>query len=267
MQVPIKLFEQSEIISISKALGDSSEGLTGSEIAHLLLQAKIPDVDPNATKWKRLHNAFCSKQNSVQNRTNILQFIREAMKPAKFIGDNNRYELLRSNLNIALSFSGLMVKETGELMSCGTVTTLTEAQAKANQLKFDLEKRDIHPDVIRFCRAELLHENYFHAVLEATKSVFDKLRTKANSIEDGENLINLCFSGDSPKFKINQFKTKSQRIEQTGFTSLLKGTYSMFRSPMAHEARINWIIDKKDAKDLLTLLSMIHRRIDNCQKC
>lgn len=41
----------------------------------------------------------------------------------------------------------------------------------------ELARRDVHPDVLRFCRAELVQQNYFHAVLEAAKSVADKLRT------------------------------------------------------------------------------------------
>lgn len=35
----------------------------------------------------------------------------------------------------------------------------------------------MHPDVLAFCRAELLQQNYSHAVLEASNSVADKLRT------------------------------------------------------------------------------------------
>ena len=41
----------------------------------------------------------------------------------------------------------------------------------------------MHPDVLAFCRAELLQQNYFHAVLEASKSVADKLRSLANRQE------------------------------------------------------------------------------------
>ncbi len=36
----------------------------------------------------------------------------------------------------------------------------------------------------------------------------------------------------------------------------------MFRNPTAHEARINWDMKKEDAEDLLSLVSLIHRRID-----
>lgn len=37
---------------ISKILGDTSNGLTGSEISYFLQQCNIKDVTPEITKWK-----------------------------------------------------------------------------------------------------------------------------------------------------------------------------------------------------------------------
>jgi hypothetical protein len=54
--------------------------------------------------------------------------------------------------------------------------TIDEAKVRANRLRSELERRHVHSDVLAFCRAELLQENYFHAVLEATKSVSEKIR-------------------------------------------------------------------------------------------
>ena len=53
--------------------------------------------------------------------------------------------------------------------------TLDEATRRADELRTALSVRGVHPDVLRFCRAELVADNYFHAVLEAAKSIFDKL--------------------------------------------------------------------------------------------
>jgi uncharacterized protein (TIGR02391 family) len=61
---------------------------------------------------------------------------------------------------------------------------------------------------------------------------------------------------------INALLTDSQRSEQSGFANLVKGTFGMFRNPTAHEARILWAISKEDAEDLLSLASLIHRRLD-----
>src|ERR1039458_8308185 len=73
-----KTFAQSELEAIAAALADTSEGLTGTEIDHILASLKMADPAPTMTKWRRLHNAFVERQNYSQNRRAILQFIREA---------------------------------------------------------------------------------------------------------------------------------------------------------------------------------------------
>ena len=45
-----KVFSQGELEAIAAALGDTSEGLTGSEIGHLLASIKMIDPTPTSTK-------------------------------------------------------------------------------------------------------------------------------------------------------------------------------------------------------------------------
>lgn len=255
-------FTQDQLQAIADALADTEEGLTGSEISHLLETCKITDTDPNHTKRHRLYNAFAHDQNTRKNRANILAFIRNAMKPARFSRCPDRFEPMRQNLNRALSFAGAVVKENGELVSADKATTLSEAQRRAKALRTDLIARGVHPDVLVFCREELLHQNHFHAVLEAVKSIADKLRKRTGLDDDGAPLIDRALCGEMPMLAINSLSSKSERDEQKGFANLLKGTFGMFRNPTAHEARINWDMKKEDAEDLLSLVSLIHRRID-----
>ena len=128
-----------------------------------------------------------------------------------------------------------------------------------------MELHGVHSDVIRFCRSELLVDNYFHATLEAVKSIGDKLRTRTGLQDDGATLVDRALGGDQPMLTINPLMTKSERDEQKGFANLLKGIFGMFRNPTAHEARINWVMSQADAEDLLTLASLIHRRFDAAQ--
>lgn len=257
-----KTFSQSEIEAIAKALADTSEGLTGSEIGHLLATLRFADPDPTMTKWKRLHNALVQRQNYSRTRKSIVEFIRQAMKPERYVKQPQRFEALRANVNRALAFSGIAVEATGELVSVTRAETISEAQRRADELRADLTRRGVHPDVLRFCRAELVADNYFHAVLEATKSIADKLRAKSGFSEDGAKLVDMALCGSAPRITINDFSTDSQRSEQTGFANLIKGTFGMFRNPTAHEARIRWNMPKEDAEDLLSLASLIHRRLD-----
>ena len=116
--------------------------------------------------------------------------------------------------------------------------------------------------MLRFCREELLSDDYFHAVLEAVKSIADKLRKRTGLTDDGGTLIDRALAGDLPMLAVNPLKNESERSEQKGFANLLRGTFGMFRNTTAHEARIHWPIGKDDAEDLLSLVSLIHRRLD-----
>lgn len=256
-------FSQIEAESIADALGDTALGLSGSEIGHLLITLGIPDPNPEITKRKRLLNAFAADQNNRGNRKGILEFIRTAMAPGRWLRDRDRYEPLRANLNQALALMGLEVDATGDLHKAEAVTTIRDAEQRAQQLRTDLKCRDVHPDVLAFCKAELLEENYFHAVLEAVKSIADKLRARTGLLDDGAELVNRALGGDKPMLAINRRQTKSEYDEQRGFVNLIIGTFGMFRNPTAHTARINWKMAQKDAEDLLSLVSLVHRRLDD----
>ena len=255
-------FTQSQIHAIADALGDTSEGLTGTEIGHLLVSCTMADPTPDMTKRHRLYNAFVDSQNSRQDRLAILAFIRKSMKPELYAREPQRYEPMRANLNRALAFAGLAVEASGEIIRVQPARTLTEAQRRAAELRADLEMRKVHPDVVRFCREELLADNYFHAILEATKSVADKLRERTDLTADGGTLVDQSLGGDSPLLAINSLESDSERKEQSGFVNIVKGIFGMFRNPTAHAPKINWAVDREDAEEVFTLLSMIHKRID-----
>jgi hypothetical protein len=187
-----KTFAQSEIEAIAAALADTSEGLTGTEIGHILASLKMADPAPTMTKWRRLHNAFVERQNYNQNRRAILQFIREAMKPERYAKQPERFEPMRANLNRALAFSCMAVSAAGGLSAVTRAETLTEAVRRAEEPRTNLTRRGVHEDVLRFCRAELVADNYFHAVLEATKSIVDKLRARSGLTDKGGETGGRC---------------------------------------------------------------------------
>lgn len=256
------LFTQDQLEAIAGALGDTEEGLTGTEIQHLLASSRMTDPGP-ITKRVRIYNAFAESQNTKKNRTNVLEFVRLAMKPARYSRKPERYEPMRALLNQALAFAGLVVDEAGNLTSTEVAQTLPEAQRRARDLRADLKGRGVHPDVLKFCRAELLEDNYFHAVQEAVKSVADKMRRRTGLADDGAALVDRVLGGDPPLLAINSRTSASERSEQKGFANLVRGTFGMFRNPTAHEARIYWMMTKEDAEDLLTIVSLIHRRLDH----
>jgi len=120
---------------------------------------------------------------------------------------------------------------------------------------------------LNFCRPELLQENYFHAVFEATKSVADKIREKAEVDGDGSELVDRAFGIGKkgiPLLAFNSLQTETERSEHNGLMQLMKGMFGIFRNVTAHAPKVKWPISERDALDLLTIASYLHRRIDAC---
>ncbi|RNC85217.1 MAG: TIGR02391 family protein [Balneola sp.] len=252
-----------QVEKIAQILGNTEDGLTGSQIGQLLEQARIKDVDPNNTKWKRLYNAFANCQNKAGNSTCVFNFIHHALEPARYVGSKDVFEKRQEEINNVLAFVGFKFSDNGKFLKASKAKSLSEAEKKASQLRKKLQNRDVHLDVLKFCKAELLEDNYFHAVLEATKSIAAKLREKSGLDLDGSHLIDASIGGSSPRVLINSFETQSEKSEQKGFLNLVKGLFGTFRNPAAHEARIEWDMPESDALDLLVTASYVHRRIDN----
>jgi uncharacterized protein (TIGR02391 family) len=61
---------------------------------------------------------------------------------------------------------------------------------------------------------------------------------------------------------LNRWNTETERSEQRGFANLVKGTFGMFRNTTAHAPKLRWAMDKYEAEEAFTLVSMIHRRLD-----
>jgi uncharacterized protein (TIGR02391 family) len=218
-------------------------------------------VDPTATKWKRLFNALSSRQNKDGHGDRILAFVHTALDPARYAGKRDVAEMRRRAANVPLAFYGLEYGEDGKFRTCNPAETLSEAEQRADRLRAALERRTVDPDILLYCRAELLTDNYFHAVLEATKSVASSIRARTGLTSDGAPLVQEAFAGDQPRLRINKFITETDKGEQRGFVNLLVGFFGTFRNPHAHAARVEWPIDERDALDLLSLASYLHRRI------
>lgn len=252
--------------SICKILGNQN---TGTEIGNYLAQVGVIDSDPGITKWKRLFNAFANYQNKYQESNKILIFIQRTLTPIRFADSNEQFEQYRRDINKRLLFIDLELLDNGKFRKVAEAKTIPEAQQRADKLKAKLKDRQVHPDVLLFCRAELLQDNYFHAVFEATKSVADKIREKSDLNCDGSELVDKAFGlgqQKTPKLAFNTLTTESEESEHKGFMHLVKGLFGMFRNTTAHAPKIKWTINEQDALDSLTLTSMLHRILDKCVK-
>lgn len=119
--------------------------------------------------------------------------------------------------------------------------------------------------MLRYCTVELLKKNNFHASLEATKSVFERVRQMSGLSGDGATLIDAALSlgkSGAPIIAINDLASQTDRDEQTGFANLIKGLSGMFRNPVAHDPRALRTVTDTHLLELATALSLVHRRLD-----
>lgn len=262
----IPKFDEANLQAISDILGDTSTGLTGSEIGRYLQECGIPDPTPQMTKRHRLYAALAAKQNADQCANNVLRFITCVMNPVRHVGSREYFETERGKLNSVLAFSGLSLGDDGKLREVAVASTLTEAEAMASALRKALIERRVHADVLKFCRAELLVDNYFHAVFEAAKSVAEKLRQKTGLTSDGSQLVDEALGigkAGWPRLAFNSLATENERSEHSGLMNLIKGLFGAFRNTSAHAPRIHWNVTEQDALDILTTISLVHRRLDS----
>ncbi len=258
----IQKIENGNLEAICKALGDTGIGLTGSEIDSLLIQAGIDNPDPSLTKWKKLFNALYIQQEKDKCGNKVVDFIQKAMTPSRFINNHERFETLRRSLNHALLFLGYELREDGQIGIVEKAKTLSEAERRTQSLRSGLSARNVHSQVLRFCREELLQENYFHAVFEATKSIAERIRELTGLTDDGAALIDEAFKIEYPRLMINTLQTETEKSEQKGLINFIKGILGMFRNTTGHAPKIKWEISEKDALEILSAISLVHRKID-----
>lgn len=243
-------------------VGDTTSGLTGSEIGQLLSQAGIDDLQPTITKRTRLFEALRTRQDKDGCSNNILAFTEKVMNPVRYTNCPESFKERRRLLNMVLAFGGYEIGANGKIIFAKQVDNLDEAQKRANRLKMELSNRKVHLQVLRYCQAELLENNYFHSVFEAVKGVADRIREMTGLVEDGAELIDKVFNVNNPFLVFNSLRTETEQSEQRGFINLLKGTFGMFRNTTAHTPKIKWPIYEEEAFDLLTLVSLIHKKLD-----
>ena len=262
----IQTFNAQKLEAVCRVLADTERGLTGSEIGYLLQDCKLTDVSPRMTKWKRLFNALVEAQNKYQVGNHLIMFINRALDPVKYARDKDKFEWRRNELNVVLSFSGFSVREDGKVIHTNKETTLKGARARAGALRSKLEDRRAHYEIFKYCKAELLEENYFHAVLEAIKGVANRIRELSDLTSDGAELINKAFSVKAPLLAINDLSTETEKSEQKGFINILVGIFGAIRNPTAHAPKILWPITEQDALDIFSMVSFIHRKLDGTTK-
>lgn len=253
---------------LARIMGDTTDGLKGSEIGRYLQMVGMADCSSGITKWQRLFNAFAEYQNKTYCCNAILNFCKSYFEPTRFVNsDKLLFEQQRVDANRLLAFAGYEISPRDGIIKTTRISTISEAEKRSNSLKHELKARNIHGEIFRFCYPELLADDYFHAVEEALEGLFERVREISCVYgKDGAELIGLVLSAKAPKMLINNFQTDSEISEHKGFGAMLKALYSLFRNPEAHTPRIKWPMDKTEALDIFGIISLCHRKLDKAYK-
>ncbi|HEL1895297.1 TPA: TIGR02391 family protein [Streptococcus suis] len=253
------------IDTISKILSDY---LSHPEITRMGEVLGYPQNDQNSglNKHKRVHNIMSDILNRTQNTDNIRLVIEYICNPLRYIDEASVFEQLRTALNIPLSLKGLMVSDNGKIVSVTASKTLSEAKQRFETLDSRLKELKVHSHVLKFCTQELLQENYFHAVFEASKGIFHRIRLLTGSSMDSASLIDQCFKLKEPIVIINgnKLQTLDEQSEYKGLKNLLLTIAHLYRNSKAHKLKYYNPDNLNDALTALTLMSLAHNLLDNC---
>ncbi len=260
--------------TICEILGATDDGLTNTEIDRLLAEARVKDPTPRTggagivvmlNKRDRLHRALSTRQRADGHGAGVLRFVKLAMHPARYTTAPHLFEDRRHQLNVTLSFAALRLEADGRLVRVRAASTLADARRRAQRLRETLVDRRAHPRLLAGCVDEIRDENYFHAVLEATKSLAEEIRRKTGLTEDGIPLADAAFEKGKrpmPLLVLNSLRTQTERSRQRGLADGLRGVFAAARNPTAHEPKVLGALSELDALDHLTQVSYLHRRLD-----
>lgn len=253
-------FPEGQVEALARVLGECG---SGSDISRVLDAQGIVDDSGESTKWRRLYWIFLKLQREQKSANGILVFIQSLLLPARFVGRSEEFERHREELNAILSFSGIEYGANGQFRRRDRAQTLTEAEMRLRTIQSKFKGRRLHPEVLKYCNVELLQYNYFHAVFEATKELAQRIRDESGVDADGAALVDRVFSVERPVLAFNTLRTETEKSQHKGFAALLKGCFAAVRNPLAHEPKILWD-GEEDAADYLSLISLLHRKLDEC---
>ncbi len=251
-----------EIDTLSKKI---SKYISGKDITKYFTICNLEDnLGKGISKHNRLFNSFANELNKFHDDSKIIQFIETICKPIQFDSDY-KFNNLIGDINQTLIFMGCKIDEQGKIISTSSAASINEALERTNKLKLELDKRKIHPCVMKYCSKEYLANDYFHACFEAVKGLFDRIRQMTGRNEDGNDLLDRAFNKNEPLFTINAYSTITDKDEFLGFKFLLLFLHKSVRNFEAHNTRLNNETELEKALDIFVCISIANKYLDNAQ--
>lgn len=250
--------------NLSKAIGNM---VSGTQITRLFTVCGLHDIDGEGfTKYKRIYDSFAYELNNNKSDAKIINFLESIFDLTNFNNDSLRFNQERNELNSILIYLGCQINEQGKMVQTEAANTINEALTRLNVLQLELQKRNIHSSVMKYCSKEYLSNNYFHACFEAIKGLFSRLKDFVNLQEDGNKLLDLVFSKERPLITINSMSSITDKDEFEGLKNLLLFLHKSIRNYEAHKTRLNNEVDLDRTLDIFVCVSLAHRYLDRAQR-
>lgn len=268
---------QEHLKALCDVLAHTNEGLTKSELSLKLGQSGITPLDDgcrnngitytigfNKRDW--LYNCLVREVNTSKSFAKVFSFLENALNPASFVSEKKRgiYETMLDGTNKVLMLIGLEIGRNGKIAEVTKANSLDEVDRRVNSLNKKLYDRAIHHEVRKYCIKDYLRKDYYDAVFEAAKGVAQRVREITGLTTDGSNLFQTAFAKKCPYIYLNLMQNESEISEYIGLKELLESIFHLIRNPAAHTPKINWKADETKALDVLTLISLAHKYLDEC---
>lgn len=255
-------FDLNTLRSLSAIIGEQI--LTHRQINEQFENAGIADTGEGTNKPDRIYYSLKAKQAKDCCGNNILNFLLRVINPKRYDSEED-FELHRTAINEKLLYEGIEINKSGEASKVDKARTISEAKRRSMRVKEKVHGIGIHSDILQYCESEWLNENYFHAILEITKSVGEKLRQKSGYRSDGSSLVDECFAlgkDKTPMLAFNTLQTSSDISEHTGFGNFIKGFFSMYRNPKAHDPKLLEDTQLTEMTEVLVVATIIQNKLD-----
>lgn len=286
----ISPFDAATIETVAAILGETQHGLTNAEIEKILKAKGIRDPVAEAkaanplvaqglayvslSKRDRIARAILNNQAKTNTGNALVGFITEAMKPARYVNNPQRHQWFQSRLNEVLILEALKITAKGQVAKASKkAETLSEAAQLAGMLMTELGRRRAHDQVFVYCSEEIIAEDAFHAVHEAVKGMCERLRGMSGLTADGHELIDQALGKDrksAPLLRLNDLNSDTDWNEQIGLAQLIRGLWTRYRNPTAHEARVvregENPIRERELLEVLTSVSLVHHALDTLKR-
>lgn len=121
----------------------------------------------------------------------------------------------------------------------------------------------LHPIIKEKCFQLYKNAHYRESISNAIIAVFDLIRSKTNTKEDGEKLISKVFSIEHPLMILSELDSDSGQNVQKGFMQIFKGAYQGIRNPTAHS--LNHELTQLESAQYLVFASLLIRKVDEAK--